>query len=204
METQEAIRERRSIRKYKNKEVPEEAVNELLEAARLAPSGVNCQPWRFVVVKSEEGRKELAGATPLPFIAQAPLVIACCIDMEAGEKNQVVKRARELLDAGVFSGTPLENFDPEAYAEMTKMEKEAAKNYLTLNTAIAVQNMVLRATDLGLGSCWVMLFSRKKVKKVLQLDDRYEVVVLLPVGYPDQSPPPRPRLPLEDLLLKTL
>lgn len=204
METMEAIRARRSIRKYKSREIPDEAVNELLEAARLAPSGVNCQPWRFVLIKSEEKKKELADATPMPFVPEAPLVIACCIDMEATEKEQVVKRATELLDAGVFKGTPLENFDPETYAEMTKMEKDAAKNYLALNTAIAIENMILRAADLGLGSCWVMMFSRKKIKKILQLDDRYEVVTLLTVGYPDQSPPRRPRLSREDILLKEL
>ncbi len=202
METMEAIKARRSIRQFQEKEVSDELIREILEAGRLAPSGVNCQPWRFVVVKSEEMRQKIGGATPMPFVPTAPVIIVCCIDMEAVEKGQVMNRARELLDAGVFDGTPMENFDPETYADMTKMDKEYAKSYLSLNGAIAIQNMNLRAADLGLGTCWVMMFSRRKIREMLELEDRYDVISLLPVGYPQHNPPPRPRLSLEEILLK--
>ncbi len=202
METMAAIKSRRSIRKFQTEAVPDELMGEVLEAGRLAPSGGNIQPWRFVVVKSEEKRRELSSATMMPFVPEAPVVIACCIDMEAGEKEHIVKRARELLDAGVFTGTPMDNFDPEAYAEMAKMDRDFARAYLSLNAAIAIQNMALRAADLGLGTCWVMMFSRKKMKMILELEDRYEVVVLLPLGYPAQDPPPRPRLSLEEIVIK--
>ena len=64
--------------------------------------------------------------------------------------------------------------------------------------------MTLKAVDLGLGSCWVGFVDRAKVKELLDLDDTYEVVALLPIGYPDQNPPPRPRLSIGDIVVKEL
>ena len=201
MDLQELIEKRRSIRKFKADPVSDEAIGQILEAARLAPSGTNLQPWRFVIVKSPEFRQKLGEATPLKFVSQAPLVFVCCADLTAQE--QTGKRMVELFEAGAFAGTDLEDFNPKNYPARS-MEPEAARAYLSLNVAIAMEHMALRAVDLGLGSCWTMMFSPKKVKELLELEGNLQVVALLPVGYPDQSPPQRPRLPRESLVLKTL
>ena len=202
MELLKAIQSRRSIRKFKSDEVPDAAIRELLDAARLAPSGSNLQATRFVVIKSPVERMRLKECTPLPFVAHAPVIIACCIDREA--MGSTLARYRELMEAQAFAGTPLD--DPtlmEAAAKRRSgMDQAAIKAYLTLNAAIAIEHIVLRAVDLGLGSCWIMMFDSAKTKRMLELDDRYDVVALLPVGYPDQSPAARPRLPLGDLILK--
>ena len=202
MELLEAIQSRRSIRKFKSNEVPDEVIRELLDAARLAPSGSNLQATRFVVIKSPAERMKLKECTPLPFVAHAPVIIACCIDKEA--MGNTLVRYRELMEAQAFVGTPLD--DPtlmEAAAKRrSSMDQATIKAYLTLNAAIAIEHIVLRAVDLGLGSCWIMMFDSAKTKSMLQLDDRYDVVALLPIGYPDQSPAARPRLPLGDLILK--
>ena len=202
MELLKAIQSRRSIRKFKSDEVPDAAIRELLDAARLAPSGSNLQATRFVVIKSPVERMRLKECTPLPFVAHAPVIIACCIDKEA--MGNTLARYRELMEAQAFAGTPLD--DPtlmEAAAKRRSgMDQAAIKAYLTLNAAIAIEHIVLRAVDLGLGSCWIMMFDSAKTKRMLELDDRYDVVALLPVGYPDQSPAARPRLPLEELILK--
>lgn len=202
MELLKAIQSRRSIRKFKSDEVPDTAIRELLDAARLAPSGSNVQATRFVVIKSPAERMKLKECTPLPFVAHAPVIIACCIDREA--MGNTLARYRELMEAQAFAGTPLD--DPtlmEAAAKRRSgMDQAAIKAYLTLNAAIAIEHIVLRAVDLGLGSCWIMMFDSAKTKRMLELDDRYDVVALLPVGYPDQSPAARPRLPLEELILK--
>jgi len=202
MELLEAIQSRRSIRKFKSNEVPDEVIRELLDAARLAPSGSNLQATRFVVIKSPAERMKLKECTPLPFVAHAPVIIACCIDKEA--MGNTLVRYRELMEAQAFVGTPLD--DPtlmEAAAKRrSSMDQSTIKAYLTLNAAIAIEHIVLRAVDLGLGSCWIMMFDSAKTKSTLQLDDRYDVVALLPIGYPDQSPAARPRLPLGDLILK--
>ena len=84
------------------------------------------------------------------------------------------------------------------------MDEESLKSYLNLNAAIALEHIALRAVDLGLGSCWIMMFNSKKAKEILKLDERYEVVALLPVGYPDQIASQRPRLKLEELIIETL
>lgn len=79
MDVYEAISTRKSVRQFQEKDVPEEVVTRLLEAARLAPSANNRQEWRFVVVRDKETRQKLAeAACGQRFVAQAPVVIACC------------------------------------------------------------------------------------------------------------------------------
>lgn len=76
MQVSEAIKQRRSVREYKLEPVPEEKLNRVLEAARLAPSAHNAQPWKFVVVKDEGKRRELAeAAAGQSFVGEAPIVI---------------------------------------------------------------------------------------------------------------------------------
>jgi len=77
MDVRDAIKKRRSVRAYENKEIPDEILNQILESARLAPSAGNRQPWKFVVVKDANRRKALAkAANNQSFIAEAPVVIA--------------------------------------------------------------------------------------------------------------------------------
>jgi len=200
MDLIEAIKARRSIRKFKSDPVDDALITQLIEAARLAPSGTNLQPTRLIVVKSDAVRTQLKEATPLQFVSQAPAVIVCCVDYASVGSTGV--RIRELAEAGAFAGTSLENIDSESYTKGRKMDQAAAEAYLRLNAAIAIDHMTLRAVDLGLGTCWVMMFDQEKVKQILGLGDNYNVVALLPVGYPDQNPGPRPRIPLHEILLK--
>lgn len=203
MQVIEAIQARRSIRKFKPDAVSDELVREVLEAARLAPSGVNIQPWRFVVVKSEEAKEKLMAATPLSFVTKAPVVLVCCVENQV--MSEAGKRSHELKEAGAFMGTDLENLSSEDYASRrTNMDEVAIRAYLGLNMAIAIDHMTLRAVELGLGTCWVMMFDQEQAKKALGLDERHNVVALLPLGYPDQNPGPRPRLALEEIILKEL
>lgn len=76
MDVAQAIRERRSIRRYRSDPVPEEKLNKVLEAARLAPSAHNAQDWKFIVVREREIRRQLSAAVGQNFLAEAPVVIA--------------------------------------------------------------------------------------------------------------------------------
>ncbi|MDW7673363.1 MAG: nitroreductase family protein [Bacillota bacterium] len=195
-----AIEQRRSIRKFKSDEVESEIIKQLLEAAQLAPSGSNIQPWRFMAVTSEGMRAKLTECTlGMNFIAKAPLTMVCCTDLAASEAKG--ERVMELKNAGAFKDTPLENVDVSLYKEKSKLDDAANLAYLNLNTAIAIEQMILRGTDLGLGSCWVMMFSQRKVKQLLNLPENIHVVALVPFGYPDQDPKPRPRIPMEQIFL---
>ena len=162
MELLEAIQSRRSIRKFKSDAIPEEYIHQLIEAGRLAPSGTNLQPTRYVIIKSEDARTKLKECTPLPFVSAAPAIIACCIDTQSIVSTG--DRMKELKEAKAFIDTPLDNPDKDYSKNKQSMDTASLKAYLTLNAAIAIDHITLRATDLGLGSCWVMMFDKEKVR----------------------------------------
>ena len=198
MKVKNAIQSRRSIRNFKDKKLATEDVNTILEAARLAPSGTNLQPWRFVVIESEEMRNELQECT-LDFVAEAPVTIACAVDYNALEK--VPKRIKELARAGAFKGTALEKNDDSDYSGRD-MSAEEAKRYLYLNEAIAIENMALQATELGIGSCWVMMFNEDKLADRLDLDHNLELISLLSLGYAEEKSELRDVMPLDDIIIE--
>ena len=201
MELSNIIASRRSIRKFKPEGISAQTVQLLLDTARLAPSGSNLQPSRFIVAQSPSAKEALGQCTPYKFIIKASVVFVCCADLTAISTRE--KRIGELLEAGAFEGIEASIVRASPYAGAL-MEAEAAKAYLSMNVAIAVEHIVLKAVDLGLGSCWIGRFDRDKVKEYLKLDETIYPVVLLPVGYPDQSPKQRPRLSLDQLVLKTI
>jgi len=204
MDLIQAIQDRRSIRRIKDQAVPDVMITQLLDAARLAPSGNNYQPWRFVVVKDKLCKEQLKSAVTQPFAVQAPVLIIACVDCEALNIDYQKERLQELFNARAFFAPPNAKFDTAEYAKNPGNGPDVDEAYLFINVAIAVDHLVLRAVDLGLGTCWVLGFDRKKVKEILMLDDRYEPFVLLPVGFPSQNPKPRPRLEIKDILIKEI
>ena len=113
------------------------------------------------------------------------------------------RRIGELMEAGVFRDIDMDLSDSLTY-DSNVMDVNAVKANLLMNVAIAVEHIVLKAVDLGMGSCWIGLFDRDMVRNVLALDESIYPVVLLPVGYTNQSPNERPRLPLNQLMLKVI
>lgn len=201
MELSEIIASRRSIRKFKPKSISDDTVQKLLDAARLAPSGSNLQPARFVVVQSPAAKEALGRFTPYKFIIKASAIFVCCTDLSAMTTRD--HRMKELFNEGIFEGVDIDMSDP-SITTSSVITEEAIKAYLTMNAAIAIEHIVLKAVDLGLGSCWLGRFDRDKVKEYLALDKNIYPIVLLPVGYPDQSPKARPRIGLDELVLKTI
>ena len=112
------------------------------------------------------------------------------------------RRVEELVREGAFDEVDVDVMGLAAGS--AAMSDEAIRAYLSMNVAIAVEHIVLRAVDLGLGSCWIGRFDRDGVKEHLALDEEIHPVALLPVGYPDQWPKARPRLAPEALVLKAL
>ena len=200
MELSDVITSRRSIRKFRQEDVSADTIRLLLDAASLAPSGSNLQPARFVVAQSPAAKDTLSRYTPYKFIAKASVIFVCCADLTAMTTRD--NRVGELLNEGVFEGVDIDMNDPAATSPV--MDDAAVKAYLSMNVAIAIEHIVLKAVDLGLGSCWLGRFDRDKVKEFLSLDESIYPVVLLPVGHPDQSPKARPRFALDKLVLKTI
>jgi nitroreductase len=200
VELSDVIASRRSIRKFKQEDISTDTVRLLLDAARLAPSGSNLQPARFIVAQSPAAKEALGRCTPYKFIVKASVIFVCCADLTAITTRD--RRVGELQKEGAFEGVDMDMNDPSAVSPI--MDAEAVRAYLSMNVAIAIEHIVLKAVDLGLGSCWLGRFDRDKVKKFLALDESIYPVVLLPVGHPDQSPKARPRFTMDKLVLKTI
>jgi nitroreductase len=197
MEFDQVIQTRRSIRNFKSDPVSDKAILDILEAARLAASGSNIQPWRFVIIRSPEMKEKLKPATIWQFALKAPVIIACCTDLSSLDTRP--DRFTELIQAGVF-----ENVEVNGEYAPPERNREQVLTYLNMNVGIAITQMMLKAVDLGLGTCWIGGFDPLKAKEILVLDDNLHVVALLPVGYPERIPVQRPRFPLEKLIVKTV
>ncbi len=185
----EAIEQRRSIRKFEPDPVPDELINQMLEAARLAPSGTNRQPWRFQIITDGALKKKLAeeAAFGNQVVANAPAIIVC-----GSELLTFVKGHKLAPPGGEYYGA-----DSEDLEELRKFQPDAH-----MYTAIAVEHMVLMATALGLGTCWLQRIRFGQVARMLGWPRHIVALTLLLVGYPDEDPSPRPRVALDDIVLK--
>lgn len=198
--TKEAIEQRRSIRKFKSDTVPDEVMSALLDAARLAPSGCNAQPWRFKIVRDEETKRKLAQAAfDQPFVAEAPVVLVCCADVGAYLEG-MVSGTEDLGKIGVVEDRIVKIIHRAADG-MKSMPVAEVGPRIAVNVAIAVEHIALRALDFGLGSCWIRLINEQAVKGIFGWDDNLYVVALLPLGYPAEAPPPRKRRSIEEIVL---
>jgi len=164
MDVFEAVSKRRSIRKYKDTEVEDEKLQDILEVARIAPSAANRQEWKFIVVKDKESREKLAeAANNQTFVAEAPVIIVACST-----------ESERLMPCGQY-----------AY---------------TVDISIAVSFMILEATELGLGTCWLGAYDEEKVRNILNIPERIRVPAMFTLGYADESPHQRPRKHLSEII----
>ena len=204
----DAIKTRRSIRKFLPDDIPDEMVEQMLEAARLAPSASNRQPWRFVVARDKEIKKELCRiCMQQKFIEEAPVVLVCFGDMSRYSIDAKKKRRQEFNDFGVLETLSGKVADPkyQAYKDAQPVPpREELITPVVANTYIAIEHIVLMAQALGLASCWVGAFEdATDLNRLFNLPDTLIPLIVLPVGYPDgKNPPQRPRLAREDILIE--
>lgn len=204
---EEAIQQRRSIRGFKSDPVSREMILQMLEAARLAPSGSNQQPWRFVVVTDAAEKKKLRQiCLDQAFIEEAGVVFVACIDPSAYSKKSSRQRFQEFIEGDVqLSGRFADAGFQRMIDSMPEPDLKRVVAPATSNAYIAVEHLVLMATALGLGSCWVgAVMDQEAIKSLLGIPEDIRIVAVVPVGYPKSVPPPRPRLSLEQILLRPL
>ncbi|MBT6229970.1 MAG: nitroreductase, partial [Candidatus Scalindua sp.] len=183
MDVSEAIRIRRSIRKFKPDPISEEKIKLLLESARLAPSGTNTQPWRFIVVRDDDTKTKLQRAAHnQKHVKRAPVIIVCCADLKAFKEFPT--RVDELIESGALPERTREVFIPYIEKGMSTVTKDALMVAAAANVAIAIEHIVLKAVEIGLGTCWVRWYEDEKVKEILDMPEHVEVMALLPVGIP--------------------
>jgi nitroreductase/GNAT superfamily N-acetyltransferase len=170
------ILDRRSIRRYTDEPVSDAAVEQILEAARLAPSGSNTQPWRFTVVRDARTRAAIAEVSHRQkWMNTAPMHIVCVADI----RSRIAGYAEPPLD------------DDSPLAELKKAIRD---------TSIGVEHLVLEATALGLGTCWVAWFTQPEIRAVLDVPPYEYVVAVVTVGHAAESPAARQRLALEQIV----
>ncbi|CAN5685188.1 hypothetical protein BH24ACT21_BH24ACT21_01440 [soil metagenome] len=194
----DAVRGRRSVRRYLDKDVPEEHVDRVLEAARWAPSPHGRQPWRFAVVRRSESKERLADAMGKEWRST--------LQMDGQPQEVVEKRLegsrRRLLDAPVLVLLCLYLEDLDEYPDPERQRNETTMAVQSLGAA--AQNALLAAYELGLDAGWMCapLFSPEKVCDALGLDGALIPHALLTLGYAEGDPPKRrSRRPLGELVV---
>ena len=157
----ELIKKRRSVRRYLERPVDREKIEQCLEAARLAPSACNAQPWRFIVIdrpelKDRVGTAAFSGVySSNAFARKAPVLILALISRQ----KLLPRIAGRIQD----------------------------KYYPLIDLGIAVEHLILQATELGLGTCWLGWFNSRAVKKILKIGRTEKPVAFISLGYPEKE-----------------
>lgn len=189
-----------------DKAVSSKDIETCLEAARLAPSSTNSQPWKFLVARKPEVRAALAEAGfNQPCLKQAPVITVLLGDRDLFKKR--LRRAKELTDVGALSGETMAVLEERYKAkpgETGVAAREANDGTIRLNCMLAGEHYALAAAALELGCCWVGMFDEGKIMSALKLDGKYNFpVALLPTGHPAAGEiPPRPRYGISDIAWK--
>ena len=155
MDYLDLVKVRYSVRKFSKRNVSKETLDLILEAGRLAPTAVNYQSQRILVLNTEDSLSKINHCTP--YLFGAPMALLVCYD-----SNSSWKRPFDDKDMGI------------------------------VDASIVATHMILEIVNLGLGCTWVGHFDPQKVKAAFSLPDNIIPVVLLPVGYPDDTCKPHP------------
>ncbi len=159
------IETRYSIRGFLPQPIPQEAIERILEAARLAPSAANYQPWHFFVVRDPEIRSQLFPEPRQAWIAAAPVIIVAC-----------------------------------SLPHQAWVRSSDEKNHAEIDVAIAMEHIVLAATQEGLGSCWICAFNPQVIREALNLPAEMTPIAATPLGLTAVAPRPRSRKKLDDIV----
>ena len=166
---------RYSVRNYKNTPVPQEKINRCIEAARLAPSACNSQPWKFIVVDDLKFIKELAKAAFEGildfnhFAFEAPVLVLIVSERQ------------------------------KTFAKFGGVVKK--KNFSQMDIGIAAEHLCLQAAEEGLGTCMLGWFNEKKVKKILSIPKLKRVELIISVGFSaDENIPHKKRKSIDEIL----
>ena len=164
MEFLDLVKSRYSVRAYKNDPVEDEKLEKILEAARFAPTAVNYQPFKLIVIKTEGRKDELKSIYQAEWFSEAPLVIGVCCEPQ----NAWIRRD--------------------------------GKNFADVDATIVMDHIILAATSLGLGTCWIGAFNAEEAKKILNLPEKVEPLVFTPLGYPADEIGEKKRKGLSELV----
>lgn len=166
MEFSEVIKQRYSVRGFKDKPVEDEKLDEILKSAQIAPTAVNFQPFKIFVIDTKKNKDALLEIYNKDWFVEAPLVLGIAINKD------------------------------EAWVRPWD-----GKSFGDIDASIVMTQMILTATDLGLGTCFIGAFNNEKADEFLDLDDNMSVVLFTPLGYGDAVPRENTQKSLDDLVV---
>lgn len=164
MEYFDLIAARYSVRSYKTDPVEDGKLLQVLNAARLAPTADNRQPFKIIVIHTQNKQSQLREIYNREWFTQAPLILCAC-------------------------GIP-----------RLSWIRQDQRRFLDVDVAIVMDHLILAATDLGLGTCWIAEFNAAAARKLLGIPDEIEPLIFTPLGYPADSARAKRRKSLEDLV----
>lgn len=196
MDVVEAVRTRRSIRKFKPDSVPRNVVNFILDLARWAPSAHNAQPWRCIVVDDEKVKERLAIEMGKAWLSD---LLKDGVPRDKAENIVRIESWERITKSPIVIIACLTMKDMHKYTDRRRQKAEYIMAVQSL--AAYIQTLLLLAHNHGLGACWVCapLFCQKEVRKVLGLPREIEPQAMIIMGYPDEQPSPPPRRELEEI-----
>jgi len=175
-----AIKKRRSVRSYESKPIPKDVINTIIQAGNEAPSSMNSQPWRFVVVEDKETKNKLV-RTALP---NAKKILEMIKEVNPDKYEMIMKRYDELED-------------PVYYSAPAIVFVIGSGRYADHSCPLACENMMLAAYSLGLGSCWVgfgaMVTNDEEIRNILELKEDEKIFGPILLGYPKSCPEHPPK-----------
>ena len=164
MDFQELMNKRYSVRAYKTDPLEEEILQQVLDAARMAPTAHNKQPFQLILIRTAGREEELKRIYNKDWFSQAPVVVLACAVHDSA------------------------------------WSRADGKNYSEVDTTIAMDHLIMAATDFGLGTCWVADFDPQAARKILKLPEGVEPIAFTPIGYPAVDPRTKRRKTLTELV----
>ena len=173
MKLDQILNTRRSVRSFDSRPVNEKDILSIIEAARLSPSACNSQTWRFIFVTQRDIIRKICHEAMRPVIPNKWIEQAPLVIVGCSQLDVIANRVG---------------------ARVTGIE------YYQIDLGIAMEHMVLKATELSLGTCWIGWFDETNVKDILGIPKKIKVSALLAVGYPKEIPEKdRKRKPTEKI-----
>lgn len=189
---QDAIRQRRSIRKFSSKPVPKALILEVLEAVGWSPSAHNAQPWRFIILQDANVKLELAQKMADAWVADLAK------DGTVAEESKRLERIERFANA---PGLVIACLTMDGLRKYPDEKRQSYERDLAVESLGAgLENLLLMAHALGLGACWYCApsFCKDIVRSVLKIPELIEPSALIVMGYPAESPPVPPKKALRD------
>ena len=186
MNTEEALENWSSVKKYQDKEITKEKLQKIFDLTTKAPTAFNLQPYRFIVLDSEsEKEKAVSSAVPVNGWIQYADKIVVLVAYEDLDRNAHEVHEEKMKEDKIDEGKAENRM--KMFADYKNRDEEFLTGWLTRNTMIPATFFMLGCKTQGIGSCPVRGFSQEKVSEKLDLKDSERPLLLIPIGYPKEE-----------------